>query len=521
MKRTWLSLVPFGLLLPWWASTGCATDGVIDEADGATDVLADATSDTTADTKPVQDTGVRDTSRPDTSRPDAETDTSTADAADAALTPLPGEDFDTTAPKEGDACPPGVPLNDLVSRRCGKCGTQRAFCETGRVVGAYGPCIGEKTNPDACLPKAREVGVSCGLCGSQVRLCDTTCTWSTGVCLNEVQNGCVANEITYVEGVCADPAHTRKQTCSAACVRGAPEPCAAQAPDVLVAPQTRLGATSGVFSLTSVRTLPRLNTGACQVTSSTIMASYHWARITNPGADSVNVTVTQAAPPAGTKPNTYIAAYVGLTAPPADAAERQACTDQVRDTPESLTFSIPAGESAFVLTQAAAAASTGKVKLDVVTNFVGPETPPPVDTIVTLDPVMGQTVTAPVTFVATQTVERVNTGACPRTLSTLKPAYRYLRLDNPTGTDRTADIWLATGLDTVIGVYPGPTPPISTARGQCVGEIADGCAAATGITGANSCLGGVTVPANGSIVVYASGYSLTSGATTFHARTTN
>ena len=516
-----MSAVPLVLLLPWFVATGCATDGVIDEADGATDFVPDATLDTGTDARPATDTGPRDTSVPDTVRPDTGGDTSTADASDAAITPLPGEDFDTTAPKTGDVCPPGVPLNDLVTRRCGKCGVQKAFCETGSVVGTYGPCLGEKTNADACLPKAREVGVSCGLCGSQVRLCDTTCTWSTGVCLNEVANGCVAGEITHVEGVCADPSHVRRQTCSSTCVRGAPEACGPQVPDELVAPQARLGATSGVFALTSTRTLPRLNTGACPVTSSTIAASYHWAKITNPGADEVNVTVTQTAPPAGTKPNTYIAAYVGRTTPPADAIERQACTDQVRDTPESLTFGIPAGQSAFVLTQAAAAASTGKVKLDVVTNFVGPEPAPPVDTVVMLDPVMGQTVTAAVNFVATQTIERVNTGACPRTLSTLKPAYRYLRLENGTATDRTADIWLATGLDTVIGVYPGPTPPISTARGQCVGEIADGCAAATGITGANSCLGAVTVPANGSIIVYASGYSLTSGSTTFSARTTN
>ena len=115
----------------------------------------------------------------------------------------------------------------------------------------------------------------------------------------------------------------------------------------------------------------------------------------------------------------------------------------------------------------------------------------------------------------------MNTGVCPRTPSTLKPAYRYLRLSNATAVDRTANIWLSTPLDTVIGVYPGPNPPISTDRGACTGEISDGCALATGIVGANSCLAGVTVPAMGSVIVYASQFSLTSGATTFNATTTN
>jgi len=523
MKRSWLVLAPLlSVGLAWSLASGCAADGVVEEdVDSAVEPSSEAsTKDTGTDARPV-DAMAKDTSVPDTSRPDASND-ATTDAADSGpLVSLPGEDFDPTAPKAGDPCPVGVPVNDLISRRCGKCGSQKAFCETGLKVGQYGPCLGERAAVDACLPKAREVGVQCGLCGSQVRVCDNTCVWSTGLCLNEVVGGCVANEVNHVEGVCANPAEVRKQTCSASCVRGVPEACGPQLPDTLTASQTRAGVVSGTFSLTTTRTIPRLNVGACPVTSSTINVTYHYARIVNSGADSINVTVTQSAPAVGTKPNTYIAAYVGRTAAPVDALERQACTDQVRDTPESLTFNIPAGDSAIVLSTASAINLTGKLKLDVVTNFIGPEPAPAVDTDVVMDAVMGQTVTAPVNFVATQVLERVNSGVCPRTLSTLKPAYRYIRLSNPTAVDRTANIWLASPLDTVIGVYPGPTPPISTDRGACIGEIADGCAVATGITGANSCLGGVNVPAMGSVIVYASQYSLTTGSTTFNATTTN
>ena len=521
MNGAWLvlaALLSVGVV--WTLASGCATNGGVDEdADPVTEPTDAPKKDAGANARPV-DATVKDTSVPDPSRPDANNDAS-GNTADSGLVSLAGEDFDPVAPRPGDPCPPGVPVNDLVSRRCGKCGVQRAFCETGLKVGQYSSCVGEKTAVDSCLPRAREVGVECGLCGSKVRVCDNACVWTTGLCVNEVAGGCLANEVSYAEGVCANPAEVRKQTCSTSCVRGTPEPCGPQLPDTLTASQTRAGAVSGTFSLTTTRTIPRLNTGVCPVTSSTVNVTYHYARIVNSGADSINVTVTQTAPAVGTKPDTSIAAYVGRSVAPIDAVERQACTGQVRDNPESLTFTIPAGDSALVLSTAFFVNTTGKLKLEVVTNFIGAEPAPTVDADVVMDAVMGQTVTAPVTFVATQVLERVSTGACPKTLSTTKPAFRYIRLSNPTAIDRTANIWLASPSDTVIGVYPGPTPPTSTNRGACIGEIADGCAAATGISGANSCLGGVNVPAMGSVIVYASLYSLTTGSTTFNATTTN
>jgi len=532
MKRTWLPLVPlFGLGLSWTLAAGCATDAAPPEDEDSGTPTADAAKDSApvTDARPPTDSAVRDSAVPDSARPDA-ADASDArvDAApvDSGLVANPGEPFDPSAPKPGDMCPAGVPEFDFVSRRCGKCGTQRALCETGRIVGAYGPCTNEKTatNPaDICLPNAVEIGVECGLCGSQVRKCDLTCAWSTGVCLGEVVNGCVKNEVSYIEGVCPTIDETRKQTCSPTCNRGAPEACAVQAPDTLVAPQVAAGTVNGVYSLTGIRKLARLNSGACPTTSSTTSSSYHYLRVTNPGAEQVNVTVTMTAPPTGTKPDLMISSYVGLTAIPADATARQTCTGVVRDSPENLTFTIPAGQSAFVLSSGFSATTSGRFTAEVKTNLVGPEPVPAVDYDLTLPAAAGDVSTA-VNFVATQTSERVGstgTNSCPITVSGTISGYRYIRLTNPTATVRNTNLWLASGADTVIAVYPGPMPPVASARTACVGSQNDTCPSGSGITGADSCLPNVSVPANGSIIVYAAMWSSTTGSTSFTARATN
>ncbi len=522
MNRSWIVLTPVVVLgLSWTLATGCATDGVVEEPDSTVEGPTEAsTLDATRDTRPPVDAPI-DTSRPDTSQPDTSTDASVPDGDSGTLIPYPGDPFDPSAPKPGDPCPASVPLNEVVTRGCGKCGTQKAFCEAGRIVGQYGACSGEKTAIDACLPRAREVGISCGFCGTQTRLCNSiSCQWDTGLCLNETPGGCVPTEVKHVDGVCPDPTHSRRQTCTATCTPGAPEPCGPQLPDVITATQTRGGIATGVFSLSPVtRTLPRLFTGNCPVTVSTTNTSYHDARIVNSGVAPINVTVNQVAAPGTTKPTMYLAAYVGRATEPITTAERQACSDFVRSSaPLTLTFTIPAGDSAIIHSTAVSANTTGKFKIEAITNFVGPE---PVDTDLAMDPVTGQTVTAPVNIVNTQVIERLTNGICPRPLTTTKPGYRYIRVANPTATDRTVDLWLASGFNSILGVYPGPNPPISTLRGACLGELNDVCPPASGITGADSCLTGVTVPANGSVVVYASGSTTLYGTTTLSVRTTD
>lgn len=528
MKRLWLAPLPIlTLAVSWTLVAGCATEATPeDEQDSALPPEVDSS---TADANkvdakpPTQDANVRDTSTPDANKPDSTTTDSSTDAAadvDSGIGNLPGEPFDPNAPKTGAACPAGVAEFDVITRRCGACGSQKAFCEAGRIVGAYGACSGEKTGADICLPGAREVGVECGLCGSQVRNCDGTCVWSSALCTGEVVGGCPKGQVTYVEGVCTNVNQVRKQTCSQTCTRQAPEACADLPPDdILTAAQTAGGVVSGTFTLSPLtRTIPRLNSGSCPATSSSTSVTYHYARIDNPGTDSVNVTIATGTPAGSTKIDAMVSAYAGKTVP-AYAGARQACTGSVKDTPETATLNIPAGGSVVFLTTAYASGKTGPIKLDVTTNFVGPEVPPPVDIDLTLDPVVNNSVSSPVNFVSTQITERLITGSCPTTLSSTAPSYRYIRVNNATAAAHAVDLSLATGLDTVIGVYPGPTPPLSGDRLACTGKVDDFCS--DGVSGANSCLANVNVPAMGSIIVYAAPYSATSGTTTFKATTKN
>ena len=222
-------VVGFGLVVGSLAGFAACSDTpvAVDDPDAADPVVVDSAAPPKDAAKPPVDARVPDTSTPpkDVNVPDTQVpDTSTGDAADAADATMvdaadsgvvPGEPFDPTKPKAGDPCPAGVNVNDTIDRRCGLCGNQRALCEAGRVVGAYGPCTGEKTTPGACLPGARNTQ-SCGLCGTQTRTCDTSCTYVETACMGEVAGGCVAGSVKY-NATCPNPNEFRKTTCSATC----------------------------------------------------------------------------------------------------------------------------------------------------------------------------------------------------------------------------------------------------------------------------------------------------------------
>ncbi|HRG96638.1 MAG TPA: hypothetical protein PLR99_10335 [Polyangiaceae bacterium] len=478
---------------------------------------ADATTDTAPPPKDAQP------DRADALPADARVDV--ADAADSGFTTYPGDPFDPLAPKEGDPCPAGTPVNAIVERRCGKCGVQKAFCETGSVVGTYGPCLGEKTAAVNCLPRAREI-LQCGLCGSQTRQCDAACLWVENACLGEVAGGCLANEVKHLEGLCADPAEVRRQQCSGACTPGAPAPCGPQIADELVASSTVGDIVSGIFNTSSTtRTLERMNSGACGLSTSvsTTKTPFHYARVTNPSATSVNVTVTHEVPPGASKLTVYRAAYEGATAIP-DPANRINCTGQVMLSTSSpaygaLTFNVPPGGSVVVYTGTSSATSAGRLKLDVKTNFLGPEPAPAVDHDVMLSPNSGETVTEPVSFVTTQTTTRLSSaGVCPRALLTTITPYRYIRVTNPTAGELVADLSLATGVNTTLVAYRGlSAPPLASERNACSGSINDSCGAA--VAGADSCLTGVTLAPGESIYLLAQVTTNVAGATTFSATT--
>ena len=523
MKRLWLAPLPIlTLAVSWTLVAGCATEATPeDEPDSALPPEVDSS---TADANkvdakpPTPDANVRDTSTPDANKPDSTTtpDSSVTDATadvDSGIGNLPGEAFDPTAPKTGAACPAGVAEFDVITRRCGACGSQKAFCEAGRIVGAYGACIGEKTGADICLPGAREVGVECGLCGSQVRNCDGTCVWSSALCTGEVVGGCPKGQITYVEGVCTDPTQVRKQTCSQTCTRQAPEACAARPVDEIVASQTAGTVVSADVEFWGKN--QRLNTGTCPqtlTTSSSSLTSYAYARIKNNGADSINVSVANAILTGGTtRPDTVITSYPGPNVP----ADRTQCTGSVSDTsPETVVANIPAGGSIIVLQNLYSTSSSGaKTRLDVTTNFIG--APP---TFLTVPATVGSSATFPVVLGAAKIVRpnvpSPDPGPCPLSLSSTSTSYQYVEVRNTTAAPRTVTLE-TTALDTMLAYYTGATPPATTAeRLACVGEFADGSSTST--------LTNVVIPANSSITAYIGGYSSsTTGNTGLKVTTTN
>ncbi|MBK8219070.1 MAG: hypothetical protein IPK71_35510 [Myxococcales bacterium] len=123
---------------------------VEEESDGGTITSVDASTD--RNVPPTKDAG-RDSATPaDASRPDSAVPVDAG--GDAASGDRPGDPFDPLAPKPGDPCPTGVQVNGTIDRRCGKCGTQRALCDVGRVVGAYGACSNERTEPPRASPES-------------------------------------------------------------------------------------------------------------------------------------------------------------------------------------------------------------------------------------------------------------------------------------------------------------------------------------------------------------------------------
>lgn len=514
MRREKLVLIAGAWLLAGSVATGCATDAaVIDEPEDETDASTSAPTDSsTKDATGNRDSATTDSAKADAEPRDASSDATTTDAADAAIPgPRPGDPFDPTAPKTGDPCPAGVQIADVIERRCGKCGVSRTLCEAGRIVGTYGACSGEKTAATACLPGERLVN-PCGYCGSQVVFCDNTCAYTTGLCQNEVANGCTANEVNYVEGVCAVATDVRKQVCSATCVKQAAEPCAPRPVDEITVSLTAGTTVTGNFSTTGTQKLPLLTSTACPATeSSTISSLYHWTRLKNPGADSVTVTVANGVPPGASRPAVTFAGYAGANLP----TDRKACSlPPYTTSPEKVTLTIPAGGAYLLHTMLDTASATqAKLALEVTTNFVGAEPAPAPQYTVAMSQTTSGVVNQAITFDATKLLARPNIpspdpGTCPLVLSSTLTNYSYVRVDNAGATARIATVETTGGVDLMLAYYAGPAP-VSTTRTACTGQWAD----EKGATFGDAKLTGVTIPAGGFITVYVGKYSTTTGGT--------
>ncbi len=506
----------------------CATEAAVVEDDdsGPPAPVADAARDTST---PKFDSAIPpvDAAKPDSATPDSSTpDTSTADAADAAIGPRPGELFDPSKPKPGDACPAGVNVNDVVARGCGKCGKQNALCEAGRIVGAYGACTNENTTLDACLPN--EISVSaCGFCGQSYKRCggwptdpslNGTCSAMPGLCVNQVANGCTANEVTYIEGVCASPTDVRRQVCSATCTKGAPDACAPRPLDVIAVSQTAGTTITGAFQTTNALKLPLLTGSTCPATESgTTSSLYHYVRLTNAGAQEVTVSVTNGIPVGTTaRPSVTLAAYpaAAVAAIPTD---RKLCAGALgQATPEKLTLTIPANSSVIVHTMLDSATATqSALALEVRTIFVGPETPPAPQYTVDMSQATGAAVNQAIAFDAASTLRSLAIAsgspvACPLILSASETSFSYIRVNNTGATDRVVTLATTGGTDVSLAYYTGPAP-ISTTRLACTGLWSERLTDET-VTGA-------VVPAMGYITVYVGRYSGTGGTSNLRVTT--
>jgi hypothetical protein len=323
------------------------------------------------DASTITDTGAPDSSQPD-ARPDATSDAG-QDAADAAVDAA-------VAPPTGAPCAtPGATL----SKSCGFCGTTSAFCEADSKVGEYGRCIGDVVN--GCTPGTQRVN-PCGLCGSRAEVCQNTCQWAGGACLNEPANACSPGSFSYTQTGCVDPLLFRKVTCSPACQFSLPEPPPCKAKEF---PTLTLGnavgrIASGTFETSKlVDAIPRLDlfggvaAPKCPRPVSATNTPFVYVKVVNPNNTAALVDVYANNVPNGTELDTVMTSYLSL---PVDTASRGACVNRVSDSgggdpgvvsPECNTsvvaygrlcggngVSVPANGSAYILVQAYGSGAT-------------------------------------------------------------------------------------------------------------------------------------------------------------------
>jgi hypothetical protein len=513
--------------------TSSGDDDVVEDA-GVVDsgTKKDATADTgVADTGTVKDTGadvtiVADTGTDTGTTVDAGRDTG-VDAGPADAGPnKPGDLFDPTAPKEGDPCPAGVPENGVMSRGCGYCGTQKSFCTNGK-VGVYAACVGENTNPvNRCLPNAAR-GSSCGICGTQVDDCDPVkCTWSPGVCENELANGCPAGEVNYIEGVCANPDEVRKQTCSAACTLGVPEPCGPEPIDTVDIPADASTLSTTFKFAAAAKNSKRASTGATSCPTTTPSSAYpaHFAKIHNPTNAPITIDVWGSKAPApGIAVDTIMYGYARSTVPKLDA-DLKACTGAGNDTCSTApcgadsdwagligVLTVPANGDVVVHTSqyTVGTLDPSSAGLPFVLN-VRRAPPPPAAGAPSFD--------IPAVGASTRFLYSLNTSSprmsatCPAASTNTATVGTYITLTNPTAAARTVSVWEGATyganalVDTVMASY-ATVPADDAARKACVTGVVDTCLTApcesdSGLVGANA----VVVPANGSAVVYVAAF---------------
>jgi hypothetical protein len=315
-----LSLASCGAIAACTATTTFEDLGGNEDAGDQRDATStDAARDVAVDRGvPVQD------ARPDNVIiPPADAGSDVRDAAREAEAAAP-------LPPEGSPC---SPVNTTQNQTCGLCGTQTRVClNTGSDAGAtwqaWGACLNEVRG--GCVPGTSGTE-SCGFCGTRSRVCQANCTYANGACTGEAPPAtrCTPGELEFTEGLSCD-AGGRERTCgtgsidAGGCSWGSYGSCTQPSPDMTIA-STIGGTVTTEFTARATnggRETPDIDwissqPDKCPITAlSGEITSYKFIRVKNPTGQRafISMWVTPGAN-ATTGEDTIMAAYSGMSYP--------------------------------------------------------------------------------------------------------------------------------------------------------------------------------------------------------------
>ena len=296
---------------------------------------------------------------------DAEAD-SAADAALPDATVLDGGVLDATIGDGGQADAlaqdGGSPnpsrvctsTNDFEERSCGMCGTQSRIClpqANGSLDWAsWSYCNGQRDG--GCVPGVEtDGGVSCGnRCGRARAVCQNDCTFAQGSCIVPAGAVCEKGVSAWQSDAgCADAGEGRRHTCLDDCTWGAWSECGVEYPPLdgggstasdMVVPAVGQTATLA-RTLSASATMGRVPTSyltptTCPLTGtfSSVSTSYVYTSISNATGAPRTVAIWASAVGGGTVIDTVMAVYPVPVGPLVEA-QRRVCVGVTNDDCES------------------------------------------------------------------------------------------------------------------------------------------------------------------------------------------
>ena len=238
-------------------------------------------------------------------------------AADAA-TPA---DAGPLTPKPGDPCPK---VDEVFKRSCGACGTQSALCfsEDGgaALVSDYSTCTGEVVG--GCLAGT----IANVACGTQKKVCSTSCTWATAACAQPANAG-KAGVLEYTTVGCPTANTYRQRTCDALCGWGSYTTCAPPANDLVLDINGVVGQTAALgITLAVTQMATGIPTGGTCPAASLLAGTYPYAyvEIKNGTAKQATVAVSTSVPAGGSSIYPVLVGYK-LPFVPGDDVGRLQC----------------------------------------------------------------------------------------------------------------------------------------------------------------------------------------------------